>query len=111
MIYALILSFISLYIFWRILLKEDSEFTIWDFFNYASLIDIISFLFLIVMLYLLIAGGWFIIYDTILTSYHRNHPCDECRFIQYEKKYFDKQHNEIKEFEYKWDHCKTLNWF
>lgn len=111
MIYILILSGISLYILWRILSKGDSEFTIWDFFKYASPIEIILFLFLIVAFYLLIAGGWFIIYDSALTSYHRNHPCDECRFIQYEKKYFDKQRNEIKEFEYKWDHCKTLNWF
>ena len=110
MIYILILSFIIICIFWIKIFLEDLEFTRNNFTN-INFIGIFTFLILNISVYLIltvILGGF---YWIILTSYHRNHPCDECRYIKYEKTYFDEQCNEIKEFEYKWDHCKTLNWF
>lgn len=110
MIYILILSFIIICIFWIKIFLEDLEFTRNNFTN-INFIGIFTFLILNISVYLIltvILGGF---YWIILTSYHRNHPCDECRYIKYEKTYFDEQRNEITEFEYKWDHCKTLNWF
>lgn len=110
MTYVLILSFIIICIFWIKFFLEDLEFTRNNFKN-INFIGIFTFLLLNISAYLIITIILGAFYWIFLTLYHTNYPCDECRFIQCEKKYFDKQRNEIKEFEYKWDHCKTLNWF
>ena len=110
MTYILILSFIILCIFWTKFFLEDLEFTRNNFKN-INFTGIFTFLLLNISAYLIITVILGAFYWIIVTSYHRNYPCDECRYIKYEKTYFDKQRNEITEFEYKWDHCKTLNWF
>lgn len=108
MIYILILSFIILCVFWIIFFLEDLEFTRNNFKD-INFIGIFTFLLLNISAYLIITIILGAFYWIFLTLYHTNYPCDECRFIQCEKIFIDKNNNKVIDIEHKWHHCNYID--
>lgn len=64
-----------------------------------------------ICMYFIMCVGIWVIEGIIRREYHKQYPCENCRFVQISQTYLDKNGKEVTDTEVKWHHCNKLKNF